>query len=1081
MILPHTPLFSRIGSYLTVLLALLLGAGLGLPSAGHAQNTYTVTNTDDSGSGSLRAAINNANDGSGTPADVIEFDISGSASSSNPHVIQPESELPAIADPLTIDGSTEPDHDGNNAPPVIEIDGTNAGSASGLDVSTGGSLTVRELAIVKFEDIGLSFGDDAGNGNLVQGCYVGVRADGTTPAGNGRGIAMFTRADDTRIGAGFGQRNQRTLDDLNVIAANDFSGLSVIAAATIQGNYIGVDRAGDPAGNGSAGLYGSAGLSLNTSGATVGGGRLLEFNLIAHNSGDGVEVTDLTPPDVGNSIRANLIFANDDLGIDLEGGTEDSDGRTENDAGDADDGQNRFQNFPVIQSASYDAGADEVTVTYQVPSDPDATGDGASAYDLIVDFYEADDDGEEGSNYLYTDTYTTSDYNTTTSGPNAKTITFTPDGDVTSSDKILATATDANGNTSEFTAAAEGFGPNVFTVDVTGDASDTNAGNGTCDDGTGSCTLRAALEETNALANASAGPDEIRFDISGSASPSSPHVIQPDSELPDITDPVVIDGTTEPDHNSGGVNNPKPVLEIDGSGAGNNVYALYVDGGGGLTARALALVNFERDGFGLTDDTGGNVIQGCHVGVRADGVSAAGNNRGFFVATQAPNTLIGGPQTGEGNIISGNSGEGIDLARAATIQGNRIGVDVNGDPLGNGEVGQSGIETNGSGAIIGGTGAGEGNVIAHSDGDGVRVANITSPNPKNSIRGNRIFANGDLGIDLEGGTEDADGRTENDDGDADDGQNRFQNFPEIQSADYDASANEVTVTYQVPSNPNETGDGASTYPLAVDVYKAGVDDEEGRAYLGTDTYTTSDYNTSTSGPESKTATITPPGDVSLSRSDDVVATATDANGNTSEFSAQAQQLPVELASFEAAQSGEAAVELSWTTASETNNAGFRVQHRVSKNEGWTKVGSVESKASGGTTTEAQTYRVSAEELAVGVHEFRLRQVDLDGTTTSHGPVSVELKMEEALRLDAPVPNPAGERATVSFAVQEQTEATVAVYNTLGQKVRTLYRGTPTAGERQTVRLETEDLASGTYLLRLRANGRSQTERLTVVR
>jgi hypothetical protein len=465
--------------------------------------------------------------------------------------------------------------------------------------------------------------------------------------------------------------------------------------------------------------------------------------------------------------------------------------------------------------------------------------------------------------------------------------------------------------------------------------------------------------------------------------------------------------------------------------------------------------------------------------VRADGVSAAGNNRGFFVATQAPNTLIGGPQTGEGNIISGNSGEGIDLARAATIQGNRIGVDVNGDPLGNGEVGQSGIETNGSGAIIGGTGADEGNVIAHSDGDGVRVANITSPNPKNSIRGNRIFANGDLGIDLEGGTEDADGRTENDDRDVDDGQNRFQNFPVIQSASYDAGADEVTVTYQVPSDPDATGDGASAYDLIVDFYEADDDGEEGSNYLYTDTYTTSDYNTMTSGPDAKTITFTPDGDVTSSNK--ILATATDDNGNTSEFSAQPQQLPVELASFEAAQTGNEAVELTWTTASETNNAGFRVQHRVSKNEGWTKVGSVESKASGGTTTEAQTYRVSAEELAVGVHEFRLRQVDLDGTTTSHGPVSVELKMEEALRLDAPVPNPAGERATVSFAVQEQTEATVAVYNTLGQKVRTLYRGTPTAGERQTVRLETEDLASGTYLLRLRANGRSQTERLTVVR
>jgi len=96
---------------------------------------------------------------------------------------------------------------------------------------------------------------------------------------------------------------------------------------------------------------------------------------------------------------------------------------------------------------------------------------------------------------------------------------------------------------------------NVFTVDATGDNGDVNPGDGTCDDGTGSCTLRAALEETNALANAPAGPDEIRFDIPG----AGPHTIQLQSGLPDVTDPVVIDGSTEPDFSG------DPVVAIDGS------------------------------------------------------------------------------------------------------------------------------------------------------------------------------------------------------------------------------------------------------------------------------------------------------------------------------------------------------------------------------------------------------------------------------------------------------------------------------------------------------------------------------------
>ena len=69
----------------------------------------------------------------------------------------------------------------------------------------------------------------------------------------------------------------------------------------------------------------------------------------------------------------------------------------------------------------------------------------------------------------------------------------------------------------------------------------------------------------------------------------------------------------------------------------------------------------------------------------------------------------------------------------------------------------------------------------------------------------------------------------------------------------------------------------------------------------------------------------------------------------------------------------------------------------------------------------------------------------------------------------------------AVGVPSYTVATLRLYDALGQEVATVYEGTPTAGESQTVQFETTDLASGTYFLRLRANGRSQTERLMVVR
>jgi hypothetical protein len=192
-------------------------------------------------------------------------------------------------------------------------------------------------------------------------------------------------------------------------------------------------------------------------------------------------------------------------------------------------------------------------------------------------------------------------------------------------------------------------------------------------------------------------------------------------------------------------------------------------------------------------------------------------------------------------------------------------------------------------------------------------------------------------------------------------------------------------------------------------------------------------------------------------------------------------LPVELASFQATTTSSDAVQLTWTTASETNNAGFRVQ-RQTEDGAWTQVGFVDSKADGGNTTATQQYRFAVENgLAPGTHRFRLEQVDLDGTTHLSDVVSAEVQMQSALELTAPSPNPVTGSATLSFAVKNSTDATLTLYNVLGQQVRTLYTGTPTAGESQTVRLSTDGLTSGTYLLRLQADGATETQKVTVLK
>jgi hypothetical protein len=120
-------------------------------------------------------------------------------------------------------------------------------------------------------------------------------------------------------------------------------------------------------------------------------------------------------------------------------------------------------------------------------------------------------------------------------------------------------------------------------------------------------------------------------------------------------------------------------------------------------------------------------------------------------------------------------------------------------------------------------------------------------------------------------------------------------------------------------------------------------------------------------------------------------------------------------------------------------------------------------------------------LGPGTHRFRLEQVDLDQSTSLSDPVQVEVKMEGALHLSAPAPNPTSGRATLSFAVREGTRAEVVLYDVLGQRVRTLYEGRPPGEEAKRLTVETGTLSSGVYVVRLQAGGQTRTGRLTVVR
>lgn len=188
-------------------------------------------------------------------------------------------------------------------------------------------------------------------------------------------------------------------------------------------------------------------------------------------------------------------------------------------------------------------------------------------------------------------------------------------------------------------------------------------------------------------------------------------------------------------------------------------------------------------------------------------------------------------------------------------------------------------------------------------------------------------------------------------------------------------------------------------------------------------------------------------------------------------------IPVELASFTAV-SNESAALLRWQTASEENNAGFAVQHRSPSSTEWTRLGFVEGE---GTTSQPQQYDYEVDDLGKGVHAFRLKQVDTDGTPHYSEPRSVEVLGEAGLQVQGPNPLRGGQQAEIEVSVPNAQAVTIGLYDVLGQRVRTVYKGQVGATEVVRDHLSTDGLSPGVYFLRARGATVSDSHRITVIR
>ncbi len=188
-------------------------------------------------------------------------------------------------------------------------------------------------------------------------------------------------------------------------------------------------------------------------------------------------------------------------------------------------------------------------------------------------------------------------------------------------------------------------------------------------------------------------------------------------------------------------------------------------------------------------------------------------------------------------------------------------------------------------------------------------------------------------------------------------------------------------------------------------------------------------------------------------------------------------LPVELTLFKAELDGRDAL-LRWQTASETNNAGFEVQHRAGESTQFESLGFVEG---AGTTLETQTYTFRVDDLTPGRHVFRLKQIDFDGAFEYSPEVEVSVEMPAAYFVSSIYPNPFNPEATLQFAVRQSQQVRVSVYNMLGQRVLELYQGVPSAGVTQTVLIDGSRLVTGTYMVQIVGEQFIETQTITLIK
>ena len=185
-------------------------------------------------------------------------------------------------------------------------------------------------------------------------------------------------------------------------------------------------------------------------------------------------------------------------------------------------------------------------------------------------------------------------------------------------------------------------------------------------------------------------------------------------------------------------------------------------------------------------------------------------------------------------------------------------------------------------------------------------------------------------------------------------------------------------------------------------------------------------------------------------------------------------IPVELVSFTSSVIGND-VQLSWMTASETNNMGFEVE-RLSGSS-WDKLGFVNGN---GTTTETRSYSFADKNVNAGTYSYRLKQIDFDGTFEYSNVIEVDVSSPQQFELSQNYPNPFNPATTISFSIPQSSFVTLKVYDIIGNEIATLVNENKAAG-RYEINFDASNQSSGVYLYSITAGNYNEVRKMTLIK